>query len=130
MLGILNLQPALAAAEEARGNFTLTREVHWQKQIFPAGEYAFSVQSMGPNNLLIVRGLSGSHVSAMMVLNDVEWPKPNDSNQLVLVSENGQSFVSALDLPEFDMVLHFKVPSDSEGQRLTAKSAAEVSSAR
>jgi hypothetical protein len=30
-MSMFSLQPTLAAAEDARGSFTLTHEVHWQK---------------------------------------------------------------------------------------------------
>ena len=40
-LSALNFAPSLAAQEPARGAFTLTHEVHWQKNIVPAGEYSF-----------------------------------------------------------------------------------------
>ncbi len=130
LLSLLTVQPSLAAAEHAAGHFTLTHEVQWQKQALPAGEYAFSLEPKGPAEFLILRGLDGAHVSAMMLVSDVQTSKPTGLSRLVLVSQDGHSFVRAMELPEFGMVLHFPVPAEREEGVLTAKSAAGASSAR
>jgi hypothetical protein len=46
------------------------------------------------------------------MVTDVETPKPNATSSLVLVSRDGQSFVRAMDLPEYDMRLSFAVPRE------------------
>ena len=51
----------------------------------------------------------------MMLVNDVESPKPDDSSHANLVSRDGQSFVSTMALPEYDMTLHFTVPRERPG---------------
>ena len=102
--------PSLAAAENARGVFTLAHEVHWQNSVLPAGDYAFSVQSVGWQQYLVLRGVNGTHTSAMLMASDVDEPKPDQASQLVLVSRDGQSFVSSMELPQYDMALHFAVP--------------------
>ncbi len=130
MLSALTIQPSLATAEDARGNFTLTHEVHWQKQVLPAGEYAFSLKPAGPSEILVFQSLSKPAFSAMMLVNEVGTPSPHDISRLLLVSKNGQSFVSAMELPQFDMVLRFKVPTDNAEKRMTASVALGASSAR
>jgi hypothetical protein len=40
---------------------------------------------------------------------------------LTLVSRNGQSFVSTMALPEYDMTLHFTVPRASESREIASK---------
>jgi hypothetical protein len=40
---------------------------------------------------------------------------------LTLVSRNGQSFVSTMALPEYDMTLHFTVPRESESREIASK---------
>jgi hypothetical protein len=121
-LSMFTLQPALAAAEEAHGSFTLTHEVHWQKCVLSPGEYRFSVKTDGPSELLTLRGINGTGTSAMMLVNDVESSKPDEvSSMLTLVSRNGQSFVSTMALPEYDMTLHFTVPTESAAKEIASK---------
>jgi hypothetical protein len=112
-VSIISIQPTLASAEDARGVFTLTHEVRWQNCVLRAGDYAFTLKSMGRPTFLMLRGLNGTGTNAMLLVSDVEEAKPDDVSQLVLVSRNGQSFVSAMDLPSSEMTLHFDVPLES-----------------
>jgi len=121
-MSMFTLQPTLAAAEDAHGSFTLTHEVHWQKCVLSPGDYSFSMKREGPSELLMLRGINGTGTSAMMLVNDVESPKPDEvSAMLTLVSRNGQSFVSTMALPEYDMTLHFTVPRESESREIASK---------
>jgi hypothetical protein len=121
-LSMFTLQPTLASAEEAHGSFTLTHEVHWQKCVLSPGEYMFSVKTDGPSELLTLRGINGTGTSAIMLVNDVESSKPEEvSSMLTLVSRNGQSFVSTMTLPEYDMTLHFAVPRESVSREIASK---------
>jgi hypothetical protein len=119
---MFTLQPTPAAAEDVHGSFTLTHEVHWQKCVLGPGDYAFSIKSEGPSEFLMLRGINGSGTSAMMLVNDVESPKPDEvSSMLTLVSRNGQSFVSTMALPEYNMTLHFTVPRERESREIASK---------
>jgi hypothetical protein len=109
-VSIFTIQPTLAAAEEAHGNFTLSHEVHWQKILLRPGDYSFSIKTMGASEFLTLRSLSGQGTDAMMLLNNVEMPKGDEDSKLTLVSRDGQSFVSTMALPDFDMVLRFAIP--------------------
>jgi hypothetical protein len=121
-MSMFTLQPTLAAAEDAHGSFTLTHEVHWQKCVLSPGEYTFSIKSEGPSEFLMLRGINGTGTNAMMLVNDLESPKPDEvSAMLTLVSRNGQSFVSTMALPEYDMTLHFTVPRESESREIASK---------
>jgi hypothetical protein len=121
-ISMFTLQPTLAAAEDAHGSFTLTHEVHWQECVLSPGDYSFSIKSEGPSELLMLRGINGTGTNAMMLVNDVESPKPDEvSAMLTLVSRNGQSFVSTMALPEYDMTLHFTVPRESESREIASK---------
>ena len=82
ILTMFSLQPTLAAAEDARGVFTLSHEVHWQKCVLRPGDYAFSIKT----------------------------------SKLVLVSRKGQSFVSAMQLPAYEMTLNFAVPPEKSSK--------------
>jgi len=121
-LSMFTLQPTLAAAEDAHGSFTLTHEVHWQKCVLSPGEYMFSIKAEGPSELLTLRGMNGTGTNAIMMVNDVESSKPDEvSSMLTLVSRNGQSFVSTMALPEYDMTLHFAVPPERVSREIASK---------
>ncbi len=112
-LSIFAAQPTPAAAEDARGTFTLSHEVHLQKWVLRPGDYRFSVKTVGASEYLLLRGHNGSGTEAMLLVNEVESPLPDGVSQLVLVSRDGQSFVSSMELPAYDMTLHFAVPRES-----------------
>ena len=58
----------------------------------------------------------------MMLVNDVASPKPDEvSAMLTLVPRNGQSFVSTMALPEYNMTLHFTVPRERESREIASK---------
>ena len=122
-LSFFTLQPSLAAAEEARGSFTLTHEVHWQKCVLGPGDYSFSIKTQGASEFLMVRGVDGTGTNAMMMMvNDVESPKPDEvSSMLTLVSRNGESFISTMALPDYDMTLHFTVPRERASSEIALK---------
>ena len=111
-LSMFAVQPTLAAAEDARGSFTLSHEVHWQKVVLRPGNYTFTVRSYGPSDFLMLRRTDGTGPEAMLMAQDVETPKLNEGSRLVLVSRGGQSFVSTLDLPNYDITLRFVVPAE------------------
>jgi len=50
-----------------------------------------------------------------MFINDAEPAKPSDISKLLLVSRASGSFVSAMELPDVGITLHFIVPP--EGRR-------------
>ncbi len=110
-LSVFTIQPTLAAAEDARGVFTLTHEVHWQNCVLGPGDYSFSIKGDEPRAILMLRGLNGNGKSAMLLVPDVESSKSDQSSSLVLVSRDGESFVSSMNLPEYNMDLRFLVPS-------------------
>jgi len=109
-LSAFSIQPTLASAEDKRGIFTLSHEVHWQNYTLRPGEYAFTLNTSGPPTLLTLRGLNGTGTNAMLLVTDIESPMPNAASKLVLVSRAGRSFVSAMELGEYDMTLRFRVP--------------------
>jgi len=112
-LSVLCVQPTPAVAEDAHGVFTLSHEVHWQNCILTPGEYAFSVKGGGFPTVVTLRGINDTATDAMLLVSNVATPKPNAQSKLTLVSRHGQSFVSEMDLPEYDMTLSFMVPPDS-----------------
>ena len=125
----LNLAPTLASAQEAaHGKFTLTHEVHWGNANVPAGDYEFSFNPDTGRRMLILSKLSGTRAGYMMLVNATDDAKPSDLNRLVIESTPVGSYVSVLQLPEFGMTLHFRVPSHaSERQIAKAANAAAAS---
>ncbi len=115
-MSMLSIQPTLAAAEDAQGVFTLAHEVHWQNQVLRPGNYAFSVKTSSPPTFLMLRGLNGTGTDAILLVTDVESPQANATSKLFLVSKEGQSFVSVMDLPQYDIRLRFSVPPGSSSK--------------
>ncbi len=125
-LSALNFAPSLASAQDAAGTFTLAHEVHWQNAIVPAGKYRFTLATDGPADRLMLQNLGGSG-GFLMLVTDTEDSKPSDVSQLVLVSRSRESFVSAMQLPEFGVSLHFTVPAETrEVAQAAATSAASA----
>jgi hypothetical protein len=112
-LSIFTIQPTLAAAEDARGVFTLSHEVHWQNSVLGAGDYAFSLKEAGRPTFLMIRGIHGTGTDAMLLVAEVETAKSTGTSKLILVPRGGQSFVSSMELPDYEMVLNFIVPPET-----------------
>ena len=58
----------------------------------------------------------------MILASDVARSRSSDNNRLVMVSRAGKSFVRTLELPEFETVLHFPVPSAGANEELALAS--------
>jgi hypothetical protein len=112
-LSALSFAPSLASAQDAAGTFTLTHEVHWQNAVVPAGKYRFILGSSGAAEMLTLRKLSGSEAGFMLLVTNEEACEPSELSQLVVVARSSGSFVSAMQLPEFGMTLHFAVPAET-----------------
>jgi hypothetical protein len=122
----LNFAPSLASAQDVRGNFTLSHDVRWQNAVVPAGTYRFKIEADGPAEMLTLTKVSGHGAGFMFLVNDTEDSKPSDTSQLILVKRSEASFVSAMELPEFGVTLHFTVPSDVREVALAATPAASA----
>lgn len=108
----LNFAPTLASAQEpAHGKFTLTHEVHWGTAKLAAGDYEFSFDPESGSRMLTLSKISGVRAGFMVLVPDTDDAKPSDSSLLVLTATPEGSYVSAMQLPEFGMTLHFTVPA-------------------
>jgi hypothetical protein len=108
----MHFTPSLAAAQEpAHGKFTLKHNVSWGSAVVPAGEYEFSYDPYQSSPVLTVSKLSGTRAGYMLLVVATENSKPSDSNQLLLETTADGSYVSAMELAECGMTLHFSVPS-------------------
>ena len=111
--GALNFTPSLASAQDEGGTFKLPHEVHWQNVLVPGGSYKFSLQPMGPSEMLTLTKITGKPASFMLFSTDVEAATGSETARLVIESESGKSYVSAMDLPQFEVTLHFAAPANS-----------------
>ncbi len=110
-LSAINFTPSLASAQDEGGTFTLPHEVHWQNVVVPAGDYRFSLQAMGPMQMLTLTRMTGKPASFMLFVNDTESAADSESARLVIDSQTGTSYVSAMNLPQFEVSLRFRVPA-------------------
>jgi len=117
-LSLFTLTSVLTSAQDARGSFTLTHDVQWQKVAVPAGDYKFSVELRGPSEMLTLTKVGGKGSGFMILVNDVDSVAPtavaaSDNGKLTLVSQSGNRYVSSMELPAIGKTLHFAVPSET-----------------
>ena len=112
-LSTLILAPSMASAQQARGSFKLTHDARWGNQMVRAGEYRFTLESEGPSALLVLSKVSGNSSTSMMLVTNSEASKPTDISRLLLVSRPDGRFVSAMELPDAGITLHFAVPPET-----------------
>ena len=112
-LSALNFAPRLASAQDEGGTFTLPQEVHWQNTSVPAGDYKFTLQPVGPSEMLTLRKLSGTPASFMLLVNDTDVADSSKAASLVINTRFGERYVSAMNLPQFEVTLHFAAPANS-----------------
>jgi hypothetical protein len=106
----LNLAPSLASAQEARGKFTLTHDVHFGSTKVPAGEYAFSFDPDTPSRMLRLSKLSGTRAGYLLMVPSTGDAKSTDLSRLVLEVTPDGSYVTAMQLPAVGITLQFMVP--------------------
>jgi hypothetical protein len=129
-LSALSFAPSLASAQDEGGAFTLPHEVCWQNVVVPAGNYRFSVQPRGPAELLTLTKTTGKPASFMLFANEVENVNGSETARLVIQSKFGKSYVSAMDLPQFEVTLHFAAPASSGKEVAEMHAASAANSAR
>jgi hypothetical protein len=127
-LSALNFAPTLASAQDEGGTFTLPHEVRWQDVVVPAGEYRFTLQSMGPSEMLTLVKMTGKPASFMLFASETEDKSGSETGRLVIESKFGKSYVSAMDLPQFEVTLHFAAPADSGKEVAEMRTASAASS--
>ncbi|MBZ5686820.1 MAG: hypothetical protein LAP86_17485 [Acidobacteriia bacterium] len=117
----MNFAPSLAAAQEpAHGKFTLKHNVNWGNAVVPAGDYEFAYDPYQSSPVLTLSKLSGKRAGFMLLVTNSEDSKPSDSNQLLLETTADGSYVSAMELAECGMTLHFSVPAHALKQMAKA----------
>jgi hypothetical protein len=123
----LNFAPSLASAQEpARGHFTLTHEVRWEKARVPAGDYEFTYDISSVAPVLSLTKTSGTRASFMFLVPVTELSKPADTSLLVVEPTPAGSYVSAMQLPDFGMSLHFVVPAHAAERQIARAATAAL----
>ena len=131
VLTTLNFVPGLASAQEAaHGRFTLSHDVQWGTAKVPAGDYRFSFDSNGVSGVLMLNKLNGTRMGYLLLVHDTEETRPSDQSRLVLNTTSDGSYVSALQLPDFGMTLHFAVPPPTSEKQIARTVTAATGSAQ
>jgi len=125
-LSALNFAPRLASAQDEAGTFTLPQQVHWQNTWVPAGDYRFTLQPVGPSEMLTLRKLSGTPASFILLVNDTDVADSSKAASLLINTRFGERYVSAMNLPQFELTLHFAPPANP-GKEVAEMQTAAVS---
>lgn len=112
-LTTLSLAPALASAQETRGQFTLTHSVLWEKAIVPAGQYSFNFKAEGPTGVLTLTKIDTPHAGFMFMVTHTEESRPSETSKLVLQRVAAGSYVSAMTLADDGVTLRFPAPTQT-----------------
>jgi hypothetical protein len=129
-LSALSFTPNLASAQDEGGTFTLAHEVTWQNVVVPAGDYRFSLLPMGPSKILTLAKTSGNAASFMLLASAIDENSGSEAGRLVIQSRFGKRYVSAMDLPQFEVTLHFAAPASSGKEVAEMRTASAASSVR
>jgi hypothetical protein len=130
VVSALNFAPSLVSAQDQGGRFTLSHEVSWQDVKVPAGEYTFTLDPMGPAEVLKLHKVSGTPASFILVVNDADSASLSGPASLLIEGNAGKAYVSSMKLPQFDLILHFTAPRSSTKVLAQMHVASIVSSAR
>ena len=63
--------------------------------------------------MLTLTKTTGKPASFMLLATDVDTISGSEPGRLVILSKFGTSYVSAMDLPQFEVTLHFAAPANS-----------------
>jgi hypothetical protein len=110
----LTLSASHAAAESLlQGRFKLPTEAHWGLTVLPAGEYSFTVESVGSFPMVAVRSIDGK-CAGMFQAQSISQAKDSGQPVLTLTREGGEMFVSSLAIGEMQVVLEYRIPKVAE----------------
>jgi hypothetical protein len=111
VLALSSLTPALVAGQEmARGEFNLPHDVHWQNASVPAGQYRFTFEGSGAGGMLVLSKMDGLRAGFLFLVSETSDSVNSSMNRIVLETTPQGSYVSAMELPEYAMTLHFRLP--------------------
>lgn len=113
----VSLLPASAVAENARGKFTLARDVRWGAAKLPAGDYSYTFEHHAAETVT-VHSLNGGP-SAIVLASSVSIVDPATAPRLMLKQEGSDWVVTSMVVGGDGEELHFatKAPSYQEAKR-------------
>lgn len=127
-LTTLNFAPSLASAQQARGKFTLTHDVHFGTAKVPAGEYAFSFDPDTPSRMLRLTKLSGGRAGYLLLVPATGDAKSTDLSRLVLEVTPDGSYVTTMQLPAVGITLEFMVPPHATERQMAKATTSAMAS--
>jgi hypothetical protein len=117
----ISLLPASAVAEDARGKFTLGREVRWGVAVLPAGAYSYSVDYAA--STVVLRSLNGGP-SAIVLASSMSILDSSTTPRLMLKRQGNDWIVTSMVIGG-DEELYF-APSSSNRSLREAKRPTKV----
>ena len=127
-LTTLSFMPSLASAQQARGKFTLTHDVHFGTTKVPAGEYAFSFDPDTPSRMLRLTKLSGGRAGYLLLVPATGDAKSTDLSRLVLAVTPDGSYVTTMQLPAVGITLEFMVPPHATEKQMAKATTSAMAS--
>ena len=124
----LSLLPSAAIAEDARGKFTLAREVRWGSAKLTAGHYSYSVEHHATGTV-VLRSLNGGP-NAIVLASSSSIVDSTAAPRLLLTQRGEEWIVTSMIIGGEGEELHFTAPLPAaipQEAKRPAK-AAEVSS--
>ena len=122
-LGALFTLPA--PAQESRGEFTISREVHWGNLVLPAGSYAYSVEHHAAEVLFLrPKAGGGGHI---LFASSVSRPDTPSRSYLTIEQRGADWYVTSMVVDDLGEALLFQAPSASASADRRAKLATVAS---
>ena len=102
---LMSLLPSAVVAQDARGKFTLAKQVRWGIAVLPAGEYSYKVERHAAG-VVMVRKMNGEPTA--IVLSTSSSIVDAGATPRLLLTQHGQEwFVTSLTLGGDGEQLHF-----------------------
>lgn len=97
-----------AAAQQASGKFTLSKDVRWGSAVLPAGEYTYALQHE-TGQLLFLRSANGE-TGAIVLVKSATLVSDLEHDRIVLQRSGDDWFVSSMVISEIGQTLSFGSP--------------------
>jgi hypothetical protein len=118
VLMALTLSASHAGAESSlQHRFKLPTEAHRGLTVLPAGEYSFTLDTVGSFPTVVVRSIAGK-CAALFQAQSIRQANDSGESGLTLTREGGAMFVSSLAIGERQVVLEYPIPKVAEAPAL------------
>ena len=104
-----------SAQDVFKGSFTLPSEVRWGQANLPAGDYTFTLKSMGLPARIVVTGANGSQFVITSSTTDRSIASPS---MLKIARRNGERYVSEIYLADLHITLNYHERGLPKGDQL------------